>query len=197
MNSQQNKNANTKIRCFIAIPLDGHIKAQLSQVQTDLRATGIQAGWPSAKNFHLTLKFLGDIPERILPDIKSILSEAVVNKACFDITFNRLGVFPNTRHPKIIWIGPGKPTPQLVTLQQDIESRLNAGFQFTKEKKFSPHITLSRVRHYVKPGLVKKAIGINAGAIKISVNEVHLIKSKLLTSGAEHASLFHADLIPS
>lgn len=197
MNSQRNQNANAKIRCFVAIPLDRHTKAQLSRVQTDLRATGIHAGWPSAKNFHLTLKFLGDISEQALPDMKSILSEAVRDKACFNITFNRLGVFPNSHRPKIIWVGPDKPNPELITLQQDIDSKLNAGFHFAKEKNFAPHITLSRVRNYVKPGLVKKAIGINPGTIKISVNKVHLIKSELLSSGAAHSSLFHANLTPS
>lgn len=197
MNAQQNQNANAKIRCFVAIPLDRQTRAQLSRVQTDLRATGVHAGWPSFKNFHLTLKFLGEISEQELPDIKSILSEAVRDKACFSITFNRLGVFPNSNRPKIIWIGPGKPNPKLIALQQDIDSSLNACFHLAKEKKFSPHITLSRVRHYAKPGLIKKAIRINAGAIKMSVNEVHLIKSKLLPSGAVHSSLFHANLNPS
>lgn len=197
MNFHQNQNADAKIRCFVAIPLNRHTKKQLRRVQADIRATGIQAGWPSADNFHLTLKFLGDMPEHILPDLKSILSEATKGKTRLNITFNRIGAFPNARHPKIIWIGPDKPNPELIALQQDIDSKLNAHFQFAKEKKFLPHITLSRVRHYAKPVLVKKAIGINTEAIKICVDQIHLIKSRLLPSGATHDSIFHVHFKPS
>ena len=197
MNSHQNQNANDRIRCFVAIPLNGHTKKQLCRVQADVRATGVQAAWPSADNFHLTLKFLGDVPEHILPDIKSILPEAVKGKNSLKITFNRIGVFPNLVRPKIIWIGPDKPNPELILLQQDIDSRLNAAFQLPKEKRFSPHITLSRIRHYAKPVLVKKAIGIDTGDLKICVDQVHLIQSRLLPSGAVHDSIFHAHLNPS
>jgi 2'-5' RNA ligase len=197
LNSHKNHNTDTTIRCFIAIILNRPTKKQLSRIQTDIRATGIQAGWPSAQNFHLTLKFLGNMHEQEVPGIKKILSKAVADKARFDITFNRLGVFPNARHPKIIWIGPDKPNPKLITLQQEIDSRLNKDHPLAKEKRFSPHITLSRVRHYSKPTIVKKAIGIKTGSVKISVDKIHLIKSRLLPSGAIHTSLFHTNLKPS
>lgn len=197
MNSDKNIKDSATIRCFIAIVLDEHTKRQLSRVQSAIRSTGIHAGWPSAQNFHLTLKFLGDIPEQTLPCIKTILSEAIADKARFNITFNRLGVFPNVRRPKVIWIGPDKTNPEVVALQRDIDSRLNRCRQFAKEKKFSPHITLSRVRHYANPGTLKKALKIETGAIKISVNQVHLMESRLYSSGAVHSSLFHADLKPS
>jgi len=185
---------NTTIRCFIAIVLDERTKRQLSRVQTAIRSTGIHAGWPSAQNFHLTLKFLGNISEQAVPCIKTKLSEAVAEKARFKITFNRLGVFPNARHPKVIWIGPDKINPEIVALQQDIDSNLNRCHPFVKEKRFSPHITLSRVRHYAKAGTLNKALDVKTGAIEIPVNQVHLIESRLYSSGAVHSSLFCADL---
>lgn len=194
MNSDKNIKDSPIIRCFIAIVLDGHTKRKLSRVQSAIRSTGIHAGWPSAQNFHLTLKFLGNIPEQTLPCIKTILSEAIAEKVRFNITFNRLGVFPNARHPKVIWIGSDKTNPEVVTLQRDIDSKLNRCHQFVKEKRFSPHITLSRVRHYAKPGALKKALKIEPGDIKISVNQVHLIESRLYSSRAVHSSLFCANL---
>ena len=194
MNSDGNNKATETIRCFIAIVLDGHTKRQLSRIQTDIRSTGIHAGWPSAHNFHLTLKFLGNMPEQALVCMKTILSEAVADKSRFNITFNRLGVFPNPRHPKVIWIGQSKTSPQLITLQRDIDSRLNKCYPFAKEKRFSPHITLSRIRRHAKPGTLKKALEVKPGAIQMPVNQVHLIKSQLSSSGAVHASLFSANL---
>jgi 2'-5' RNA ligase len=194
LNSDKKMTDNTTIRCFIAIVLDDHTKRQLSRVQAAIRSTGIHAGWPSAQNFHLTLKFLGNISEQALPCIKTKLAEAMAEKAHFNITFNRLGVFPNARHPKVIWIGPDKINPEIVTLQQDIDSNLNRCHPFVKEKRFSPHITLSRVRHYAKPGTLNKALNVKTGAIEIAVNQVHLIESRLYSSGAVHSSLFCADL---
>ncbi len=194
MNSDKNITDSATIRCFIAIVLEEHTKRQLGRVQTAIRSTGIHAGWPSAQNFHLTLKFLGNIPKQALPCIKKMLSEAIADKARFNITFNRLGVFPNVRHPKVIWIGPDKTSPELETLQRDIDSKLTQCHPFAEEKRFSPHITLSRVRHYAKPGALKKALNVDTGVIKIPVNQVHLIESRLYSSGAVHSSLFHATL---
>lgn len=194
MNSDRNDKANATIRCFIAVVLDEQAKRQLCRVQTAIRSTGLHAGWPSAKNFHLTLKFLGNISEQALPCIHTILSEAIADKGRFNITLNRLGVFPNVRHPKIIWVGPDKACPELITLQRDIDSRLNRCHDFVKEKRFSPHITLSRIRQHVKPGLLKKTLEIETGSILIPVNRIHLIKSTLYSSGAIHSSLFCTNL---
>ncbi|WP_020589320.1 RNA 2',3'-cyclic phosphodiesterase [Desulfobacter curvatus] len=197
MNSNRNNNENNPIRCFIAIVLDGPTKGKLRWVQNDIRATGVHAGWPSAQNFHLTLKFLGNISEQTLPCIKTMLSETITDKTCFDITFNRLGVFPNVRHPKVIWIGPDKTSSKLITLQRDIDLKLDRCHQFIKEKKFSPHITLSRISHRANLSVFKKALEIKTGTIKIPVNQVHLIKSCLSPSGAVHSTLFRANLKPS
>lgn len=187
-------NADAKIRCFISIVLDEHVKNRLGLIQAAIRSTGLRAGWPSAQNFHITLKFLGDISEQDLPCIKTVLSEATGDKTRFNITLNRLGVFPNARHPKIIWIGPDKVTSEIITLQRDIDLKLNQCRNFAKEIKFSPHITLSRVRHYAKTGRINKVLEIETGSISIPVNQVHLIKSRLCSSGAVHSPLFHAGL---
>ena len=194
MNPDKNHKMNATIRCFIAIVLDGHTKRQLCRVQNAIRSSGIDAKWPSAQNLHLTLKFLGNISEHTLPCIKAVLSEAIADKAHFNITFNRLGVFPNARHPKVIWIGPDKTNPELVTLQRDIDSRMNRCDHFVKEKKFLPHITLSRIRNRTKPDILKKTLEIETGSISIPVNQVHLIKSRLYSSGAVHSSLFCGNL---
>ena len=194
MNFDKKKSADQSIRCFIAIPPDERTKRKLSKIQAAIRSTGIRAGWPSPQNFHLTLKFLGNISEQALPAIKTILSEAISHSHCFNITFNRIGVFPKIRHPKIIWIGPDKECQELMALQQNIDSKLERSHQFAKEKKFSPHITLSRIRHRVNPEILNNALEIETGPINFSVNKVHLIKSRLCPSGAEHTSLFQISL---
>lgn len=194
MNPDKNHKTNPTIRCFISIVLDEHTKRQIGRVQTAIRSTGIRAGWPSAQNFHLTLKFLGNISEETLPCIKAKLSEAIADKERFNITFNQLGVFPNPRHPKVIWIGSDKTDPELVTLQRDIDSKLSKCHPFVKEKRFSPHITLSRVRNRIKPDILNKTLEIETGSISIPVNQVHLIKSQLYSSGAVHSSLFCGNL---
>ena len=194
MNPDGNHKTDAEVRCFIAIALDNHARHRLGRVQAAMRSTGIRAGWPSAENFHLTLKFLGNISEQALPGIKTILSEAVGNKSCFTITFNRLGAFPNAGRPRVIWIGPDKTSPGMARLQKDIDSSLNKRLNLAKEKKFSPHITLSRIRNHTNPNLLKKILGTQTGAITIPVNRVHLIKSRLHPSGAVHTPLFSTSL---
>ena len=104
------------IRAFIAIEIDPQLVRQISAVVADLqpRIAGIR--WVSQANFHLTLKFLGDIEEKQIEPIAQALELVLRPFPRFTINAKDLGVFPDLKRPRVLWIGlEGKKLQELAS----------------------------------------------------------------------------------
>ncbi|MFH1181731.1 MAG: RNA 2',3'-cyclic phosphodiesterase [Candidatus Woesearchaeota archaeon] len=125
------------MRVFIAIDLPEEVKKYLIELQKQLP----EAKMSKTKDFHLTLKFLGELtPERV-ERVKQILREVKFEK--FSATTTGMGVFPNESYIRVVWVGL-EPEKEILQLQQQIEELL--GRDFGKEKIFKAHLTLARVK---------------------------------------------------
>lgn len=125
------------MRVFIAIDLPENIKHYLASLQKKLP----EGKMSLAKDFHLTLKFLGELtPERV-ERVKQLLQEVRFEELSAVTT--EIGVFPNESHIRVIWIGL-EPENDLLNLQQQIE--LPLANEFGKDKGFKAHLTLARVK---------------------------------------------------
>ncbi len=176
------------MRTFIAIPLSGEIKLRLAETQKQLRkriSYGIS--WVDPSLTHITVKFLGEINERSLPDLTETLQKIVSNTKTFKIACGGLGCFPNIRQPRVLWLGV-KQDPQLIDLHNKVESSLSVLGYPNEEKRFSPHLTLGRV----KEELTEAELLVLSDYFKIEkekplmdlpVNEVILFKSQLSRTG--------------
>ena len=130
------------MRIFVSIGWSKEAIAFLQTWQEKLQHEyGIKGYWRKANNLHLTLKFLGEVGESEIPDIHKAL-ENVGSQFCpFDILFKELGVFPNIKAPRILWMGVQSPV--LISLQSAIESALrNIGVP-PEYRRYQPHITLA------------------------------------------------------
>ena len=98
-------------RLFIAIDPDpAAIDAILGLISTIKREYPISgARYTSPKNLHLTLLFLGDRDERLIPKISNRLEEICREFSAFNLSFSKLGVFPSRRSPRILWLGVENP----------------------------------------------------------------------------------------
>ncbi|MBS7611773.1 RNA 2',3'-cyclic phosphodiesterase [Candidatus Bathyarchaeota archaeon] len=104
------------------------------------------------ENLHLTLRFLGELPQpavkRIMDGLKSLSFKP------FKIEFKGLGVFPNLSYVRVVWVGVGEGVDKLENLHSQINGvlkRLGFGVE-----EFSPHLTLARVKAIRnRPGLAK------------------------------------------
>jgi len=129
------------MRIFIAVDLDDSVKDYVYELQRKLRSTNIKINFVAKRNLHLTLKFLGEIKEQQLVEIKKILSEVKMKK--FTLNMSSIGIFPNEYDPKILWIGL-EPEDKIKELQRLVdESLLGYGKQ---ELKFKSHITIGRIK---------------------------------------------------
>jgi len=184
------------LRTFIAVPLSRTVTQELDKLQHRLmRACPARAvRWVPAENIHLTMHFLGDIlPERVDP-IKEALTVVGRNVPPFDFTAGQLGAFPNTRRPRVIWVGVSDTEFWLALLHETVnESMERLGFQ-REARRFSPHLTLGRIHRRASPEDARN-VGNTLSATKVGilgivpVETLILFQSVLRPSGAQYKPL--------
>lgn len=135
------------VRTFLAISLSAEQKRNIASAIEEWRRSGAAVRWADAARLHLTLKFLGDIRESSIADIKTICARVAARHAPFELDAATAGVFPHTRHPRVLWIGLlSRPEQALHILRHDMEQEF-AGAGFSRDRKrFLPHITVGRVK---------------------------------------------------
>ena len=184
-----------QVRSFVAIELPEGLKDELVRLSERLKS-GSHSGvrWVDPRGIHLTLKFLGDVAVGRLDDINAALTEAARGVSPFRLEVGGLGVFPNPRRVRVAWVGVSGDTDKLQQLQQQVESNL-AALGFTAEsRRFTPHLTLARVRDQVSPaerqrfGQVIESTDFKA-MHKIEVDTVYLIRSQLTRQGAIYSRI--------
>lgn len=183
----------TNLRLFIAVPLPAPAVALVRSLVTDLSQEAWPMRWVAADTAHVTLHFLGDVsPERA--ELLRLALPGFINRhERFRLRTADLGVFPNQKRPRIVWLGLYGPAHRLVTLQSEL-GRMLRELEFEVEPgPFHPHITLGRVRDVRDqpvrdlPGKIVERLrqvtesgrASAANAIPVPVDEVILYRSIL------------------
>jgi len=189
------------LRTFIAIELDGGLKDSVRRLQDQLRermAPG-SVRWVRPEGIHLTLKFLGDTPLEEVDPVKAAVARAAAEVGPFVITVGGLGCFPNSRRPRVVWVGLEELTGTLVRLRDAVEAHVAPlGFP-TEKRRFSPHLTLGRVQRRASKSEVREIGEVVASSALGTIGEmpavsVCYIKSDLKPSGAVYTTLLEARL---
>lgn len=189
------------LRTFVAIELDERLKDGLRDLQDELcgQMSPRCVRWVRPAGIHLTLKFLGDTPAEQVEEVKAALAGAVTGVGPFPVMVGGLGCFPNTRRPRVVWVGLDEPTGALKRLRDAVEAHVAPlGFP-TETRPFSPHLTLGRVqRHASKSEAREVGQVVEASQVgtvgRLDVTAVSYIKSDLRPSGAVYTTLFEAEL---
>ncbi|OGW66910.1 MAG: 2'-5' RNA ligase [Nitrospirae bacterium RIFCSPLOWO2_01_FULL_62_17] len=193
------------IRTFVAVELDALLRQALAQAQTKLRSQlqrtlgpDVRIQWVKPESVHLTLKFLGDIPEDRVPDVQAALTRAAGGHGRFTVTVEGLGVFPDARAPRVVWVGMTAQAAAVKRLAADVESALGAIGFASEQKPFHPHLTLARIKERSpEVGRAMSAGGLLTPEVKLgelTVAAVSLMKSDLKPSGPVYTRLCHVPL---
>ena len=189
-----------QLRCFIAIGLPDEVKAGFKDLQAQLKSGGQGSiKWVDPYSIHLTLKFLGGVDAAKIPPITAAMEEATQGIAPFSLKVEGLGAFPNLRRVQVVWVGMSGEVDKLANLQQCLESNL-AGLGFTPEnRRFTPHLTLARVRDRAsfdeREGLGELIAGTKFEPVhSFPVEAVSLMKSQLTREGAIYSRISAAAL---
>jgi len=180
-----------KIRSFVAIELPEELKSRIDDYQRQLKPLCRHTRWVNSRSLHITLKFLGEQEADLIERVRQNLAHVKGALPRFQITIKEFGAFPNKRNPRVLWLGVvSEPLHQLYDLFQFIENDLH-GLGFAKEKRrFSPHLTLARVK---QPGsfdpLWQYVQKHPFEPYTFKVNEIVLMRSILKPQGAEYHPL--------
>ncbi len=190
------------LRAFIAIQLSAELKRQIAQLQAQLKREALEPpgmGWVRPEAIHLTLKFLGETEEALVPKLRSVLEAAVCSVRPFTLQARGLGAFPTARRPHVLWIGlHGDPhaVEALGKMQSEVEQgAAELGFA-VEHRTFSPHLTLARVKdRRAGPACEKMLSSREHVAVGIiEVRSVELIRSELNPKGSIYTTLVEVPL---
>ena len=134
------------LRVFLALDFDEPVKKQLLRLQERLLGVGADVRWVKDEHIHLTMKFLGDLPDNIAADVCRLSQNVAAEFEPFEFTALGAGCFANHGRPRVIWVGVEDPSGSVRRLHDRIETTL-APLGLRRElRAFKPHITLGRVR---------------------------------------------------
>ncbi len=133
------------MRLFLAINLDAPVRRGVIEAISALRDAAPKVGWLDESRLHLTLKFLGEQPEDVVPRLRSATDAVVLRHRAFPMRIREVGAFPNFRRARVVWMGI-EQEPRLELLHHDVEVACEAlGFELDG-RPFRPHLTLARIK---------------------------------------------------
>lgn len=177
------------MRLFVAVDIPEDVRSALAALAAGLRAACPKARWARIEGLHLTLKFIGEIPDSKVSEIKSALG-SVAPRSPIEIHFRGVGFFPNARRPRVFWAGV-EAGPELGVLALAVEEALHPLAIARETRAFSPHLTLARFDP-PRPAEELLAAIEACGPLEFgnaTSSEFHLYQSVLKRGGAEYTRL--------
>lgn len=185
------------MRLFVGIKLDQGVTDYLAGLREECPLPGDEAEvkWLKAPQLHLTLRFLGDVPDSQLPKICEVVDRVSRSLNPFDLKVDGVDCFPDHGAVRIIWAKLRDEGGTLARCFSDLEAELTAlGFS-PERRELVPHVTLARVRYDRSRGQLREGVGrISPKHIGYAVTTLSLFQSKLLAAGAEYSELFQTIL---
>lgn len=176
------------MRLFCGLALAYETRRNLELMLQHLRPSAA-IGWSSPENWHITTKFIGEVPDDQLPAITRALSDAP-SSGPLKIAIAGLGWFPNPHQPRFLFAGVQGP-PGLAELALRTDEHLAHAGVARETKPYTPHLTLARIKPSSEIAELRRAIAsLPLGDFGSFVAQKHLLyQSKLVPSGSQYTVL--------
>ena len=182
---------NCTTRAFIAIELPPEVKDLIAvhiERLKDVVAGGVK--WVDPGVAHLTLAFLGNVPDTRLLLLSRILDALAVDSPSFMLSTGNLGAFPNAHRPRVLWLGLEGDTQLLSGLHSRLRKALQDEGLPTEKRAFKPHVTLGRARGKGAIPMKQNALNFQAtSTLQFKAREIVLMSSVLTPRGPIHTPL--------
>ena len=132
-------------RLFVAAPLPSELAHDLAAVRYSVRDLLGRASWVKPTAMHLTLRFLGDTPVRLVPELCESLGLVALGARAFNLGLGALGGFPNLRRPRVFWVGVDDEAA-LAELAAGVDEALETLGFAPSDRAFKAHLTLCRLK---------------------------------------------------
>jgi 2'-5' RNA ligase len=185
------------VRTFIAVEIDAVIRARAAELIGVLRAAEADVKWVETQNLHITLQFLGEVPEQQIAALCKAAEQGAAQVPPFDLEIRYAGAFPNANRPRTLWIGANAGSDRMADLHDNVALELaELGFQ-DEDRKFQTHLTIGRTRsgkNVAELGrLLKQHADFDAGRMR--VEKAAVFSSRLERGGPIYEVLSMARLI--
>lgn len=182
-------------RLFVAITVPDIVREAVLRVQRELQALAPSPliRWAKPEQFHLTLRFLGDVPTDRIGALEKSLRAACAGVAPLHLRAQGVGFFPNARRPRVIWVGIHDREDSLSIFQKRVEVAVQPYTMEQREDRFAGHITLGRIKLHNRFNV--RLLRNNFESIETrffgewTAGEIEIFRSELLPAGSRYASL--------
>jgi len=179
------------MRTFFCIPLPDAAHETLHDVSEQLRRrTQMRASWVRPSNYHITLRFLGEIDPMLTVDLRDLATTIANTIPPFQCTLNRVGAFPQPERARVVWVGGDAPDgfrEMSDALNRDL---IPLGFPRGRRETVA-HVTLARIKDRPDPALATVIEAMNPlPPMHLLVERLVLMESVLSPQGAVYTPLF-------
>jgi 2'-5' RNA ligase len=189
------------MRLFIALWPSEAVAEALAEMQGVLRrrAPGGVLRLTRPEQLHVTLRFLGEVPEAQWKELCGILRNTLATEAGFNLCLSGAGAFPSPDRPRVIWAGLKGDDGRAIELQSRVAVAVAPFASHTEDRAFHPHITLARVRE--ASGRDQREVGRALRSIRVpsleawGVTAVRLMRSQLSPEGARYSTILEIPLL--
>ena len=184
------------MRLFVAINLPPTTREEIYDDAAPLRAAASAVKWVAAPLLHVTLKFLGERDEALVPAYHNAIRLAAARHAPIDVRTTAPGAFPNFRRPRVVWVGMTGEA-ELRALAGDVDRVFQDLGIPAESRAFRAHLTLGRVRAELSPhdaAALAEAAGLAWEPRGFAVRTIDLMHSELGPRGPRYSVLGAAPL---
>lgn len=180
-------------RLFLGVGLSIEARHALAAQLTSMNRDGLPGRIVPPVNWHLTLRFLGDVDFAPYDRLIHEMSSADLGGR-FQVRFAGLGAFPRTRKATVLWAGINRGGESLAMLAEAVERAVWQAGLALEDRPFRAHLTLSRIR---PPQDVSKLVEVSSALrVRDWVDSVTLFRSHLGSGGTRYEVLDKFELSP-
>ncbi|GII88369.1 RNA 2',3'-cyclic phosphodiesterase [Sphaerisporangium siamense] len=135
------------MRLFVALSPPPEVLAEVAGAVGACPERWPDLRWVAGETWHITMAFLGEVPERALPELRTRLARAAGRHAPMTLRFEGAGAFPSARRARVVWLGLAGGGTAISRLAASLAAgAARAGAVDADRKPFHPHLTLARAR---------------------------------------------------
>ncbi len=180
----------------MAVETGAELRAWLVELQRSIRREEPDSlyRWVSPENLHVTLHFLGDTSEALVPVLETGMHKVCASTAAFQMGAEGIGFFPRARSPRVLWCGVDRGADPAAELYGALGKMLTGNGFHTDSRPFHPHFTLAYVRKNAPRALLRESaerLGTRetGRSPRVDVTAVALVKSTLTPKGSIYSVL--------
>ncbi len=189
-------------RLFVSVPVPEAVRCEVEQTQTRLQRAlnGDGVRWTRRDQFHLTLRFLGNVEICRIDQLIQALRECSARFQPIPLCAEGIGSFPEGKAPRVIWIGIRDESGQLALLQSAVQTACQPFTLEAPELRFHGHVTIARIRFLDhNQGRIARDLFLEHKHRAFgtwTADHLELMRSELSSHGARHTCLAQAPLGP-